>query len=309
MTMRFDILTLFPNFFAGPLDYGILSRAIATGTVEVVTHDLRNFTHDRHRTVDDRPFGGGEGMVLKPQPIFDCIESLNKKSNSSSTNKNINLIDNENNESNRSLTGLAPKSTRDLTRQSVILLSAQGKPFTQATARRLAALDRVVLICGRYEGVDERVADLLADEELSIGDYVLSGGELAAAVVLDATIRLLPGVLGHADSSRYESFGVPDIQPGDPGDGKTADGVPRSTHGSGGILDYPQYTRPADFRGTPIPEVLAAGDHSAIRRWRRQMALAKTLRNRPDLLAHAPLTDEDREFLASLGFFAARANS
>ena len=157
--------------------------------------------------------------------------------------------------------------------------------------------------------MDERVADLLADEELSIGDYVLSGGELAAAVVLDATIRLLPGVLGHADSSRYESFGVPDIQPGDPGDGKTADGVPRSTHGSGGILDYPQYTRPADFRGTPIPEVLAAGDHSAIRRWRRQMALAKTLRNRPDLLAHAPLTDEDREFLASLGFFAARANS
>jgi tRNA (guanine37-N1)-methyltransferase len=309
MTMRFDILTLFPNFFAGPLDYGILSRAIATGTVEVITHDLRNFTHDRHRTVDDRPFGGGEGMVLKPQPIFDCIESLNRKSNSSSTNKNINLIDNENNESNRSLTGLAPKSTRDLTRQSVILLSAQGKPFTQATARRLAALDRVVLICGRYEGVDERVADLLADEELSIGDYVLSGGELAAAVVLDATIRLLPGVLGHADSSRYESFGVPDIQPGDPGDGKTADGVPRSTHGSGGILDYPQYTRPADFRGTPIPEVLAAGDHSAIRRWRRQMALAKTLRNRPDLLAHAPLTDEDREFLASLGFFAARANS
>ena len=309
MTMRFDILTLFPNFFAGPLDYGILSRAIAIGTVQVVTHDLRNFTHDRHRTVDDRPFGGGEGMVLKPQPIFDCIESLNKKSNSSSTNKNINLIDNENNESNRSLTGLAPKSTRDLTRQSVILLSAQGKPFTQATARRLAALDRVVLICGRYEGVDERVADLLADEELSIGDYVLSGGELAAAVVLDATIRLLPGVLGHADSSRYESFGVPDIQPGDPGDGKTADGVPRSTHGSGGILDYPQYTRPADFRGTPIPEVLAAGDHSAIRRWRRQMALAKTLRNRPDLLAHAPLTDEDREFLASLGFFAARANS
>jgi len=309
MTMRFDILTLFPNFFAGPLDYGILSRAIATGTVEVVTHDLRNFTHDRHRTVDDRPFGGGEGMVLKPQPIFDCIESLNKKSNSSSTNKNINLIDNENNESNRSLTGLAPKSTRDLTRQSVILLSAQGKPFTQATARRLAALDRVVLICGRYEGVDERVADLLADEELSIGDYVLSGGELAAAVVLDATIRLLPGVLGHADSSRYESFGVPDIQPGDPGDGKTADGVPRSTHGSGGILDYPQYTRPADFRGTPIPEVLAAGDHSAIRRWRRQASLAKTLRNRPDLLAHAPLTDEDREFLASLGFFAARANS
>jgi tRNA (guanine37-N1)-methyltransferase len=248
-------------------------------------------------------------MVLKPQPIFDCIESLAVESKSINITKDINLIDNENSESNRLLNGIAPKSTRDLTRQSVILLSAQGKPFTQSTARRLATLDRVVLICGRYEGVDERVSDLLADEELSIGDYVLSGGELAAAVVLDTAVRLLPGVLGHEDSSRYESFGVADIQPNDPADGKTANGVPRSTHGSGGILDYPQYTRPADFRGTPIPEVLAAGDHSAIRRWRRQMALAKTLRNRPDLLAHAPLTDEDREFLASLGFFAARANS
>jgi tRNA (guanine37-N1)-methyltransferase len=199
---------------------------------------------------------------------------------------------------------IAPKSVRDTSRQSVILLSAQGKPFTQATARRLASLKRVVLICGRYEGVDERVADLLADEELSIGDYVLTGGELAAAVVLDATVRLLPGVLGHADSARYESFGVADLQPGDPEDGKTSDGVPRSTHGSGGILDYPHYTRPADFRGTSIPDVLANGDHLAIRRWRRQSALAKTLRNRPDLLAHAPLTPEDRAFLATLGFIA-----
>jgi tRNA (guanine37-N1)-methyltransferase len=309
MTMRFDILTIFPNFFSGPLDHGILSRAIATGTVQVATHDLRAFTHDRHRTVDDRPFGGGEGMVLKPQPIFDCIESLGAESNSANINQDINLIDNKNNESNRSLTGIAPKPTRDLTRQSVILLSAQGRPFTQATAHRLAALDRVVLICGRYEGVDERVSDLLADQELSIGDYVLSGGELAAAVVIDAVVRLLPGVLGHEDSSRYESFGVSDIQPDDPADGKTADGVPRSTHGSGGILDYPHYTRPADFRGTPIPEVLAAGDHASIRRWRRQAALAKTLRNRPDLLARAPLTPEDRAFLATLGFFATHPNS
>ena len=181
--MRFDILTIFPNFFSGPLDHGILSRAIATGAVEVATHDLRAFTHDRHRTVDDRPFGGGEGMVLKAQPIFECVESLG---------------------------GIATKADRDLSRQSVILLSAQGKRFTQATAHRLATLERVVLICGRYEGVDERVCDLLADEELSIGDYVLSGGELAAAVVLDATVRLLPGVLGHADSSRYESFGAGD---------------------------------------------------------------------------------------------------
>jgi tRNA (guanine37-N1)-methyltransferase len=330
MTMRFDILTIFPNFFSGPLDYGILSRAIATGTVQVVTHDLRDFTHDRHRTVDDRPFGGGEGMVLKPQPIFDCIESLDAPSdlnetkdchserseesphfarsaihyavseNSITKKYDTNQLNTSENESNKSIAGIAPKSTRDLTRQSVILLSAQGKPFTQATARRLATLDRIVLICGRYEGVDERVSDLLADEELSIGDYVLSGGELAAAVVLDAAVRLLPGVLGHADSARYESFGVPDIQPGDPADGKTADGVPRSTHGSGGILDYPQYTRPADFRGTPIPNVLAAGDHSAIRRWRHQMALAKTLRNRPDLLARAPLTDDDRKYLTTL---------
>ena len=227
-----------------------------------------------------------------------------------------------------SLTGIVPKSTRDLTRQSVILLSAQGKPFTQATAHRLATLDRVVLICGRYEGVDERVADLLADEELSIGDYVLSGGELAAAVVLDATVRLLPGVLGHADSARYESFGLADADltaiPSHPERSahrsrracslgwssaqsdcvcKIA-GVPRSTHGAGGILDYPHYTRPADFRGAPIPEVLADGDHASIRRWRRQAALAKTLRNRPDLLARAPLTPEDRAFLATLGYSA-----
>jgi tRNA (guanine37-N1)-methyltransferase len=267
--MRFDILTIFPDFFSGPLDHGILSRAIAAGTVEVASHDLRTFTHDRHRTVDDRPFGGGEGMVLKAQPIFECVESL---------------------------PGIASKSDRDLSRQSVILLSAQGKRFTQATAHRLATLEQVVLICGRYEGVDERVCDLLADDELCIGDYVLSGGELAAAVVLDATARLLPGVLGHADSNRYESFGIGD----DPADSITPDGVPRSTHGAGGLLDYPHYTRPAEFRGVPIPEVLGGGDHSAIRRWRRQMALEKTFRNRPDLLANANLSDADREFLASL---------
>jgi tRNA (guanine37-N1)-methyltransferase len=268
--MRFDILTIFPKFFAGPLDHGILSRAISAGVVEVATHDLRDFTHDRHRTVDDRPFGGGEGMVLKAQPIFACVESLG---------------------------GIAAKPDRDVTKQSVILLSAQGRRFTQAMAHRLASLERVVLICGRYEGVDERVCELLADEELSIGDYVLSGGELAAAVVLDATARLLPGVLGHADSSRYESFGEGD----DPADAMTADGVPRSTHGAGGLLDYPHYTRPAKFRGVAIPEVLGGGDHAAIRRWRRQMALKKTWRNRPDLLERAELSDEDREFLAEFG--------
>jgi tRNA (guanine37-N1)-methyltransferase len=277
--MRFDIVTIFPGFFSGPFDHGILSRAIAEGVVQVTPHDLRAFTHDRHRTVDDRPFGGGEGMVLKAQPIAECVESL----------------------------GVAPKPERDTARESVVLLSAQGRPFTQAAAHRLAKLERVVLLCGRYEGVDERVNNLLADEELSIGDYVLSGGELAAAVIIDATVRLLPGVLGHEDSARYESFGLADADLStdqstsvpERGDPKQV-GVPRSTHGAGGILDYPHYTRPADFRGAAVPDVLAGGDHLAIRRWRRQQALAKTLRNRPDLLANAALSAEDRKYLASL---------
>src|ERR1700712_4417182 len=205
--MRFDIVTIFPEFFGGSssggiLGHGILQRALRNEQADVQTHDLRNFTYDRHRTVDDRPFGGGEGMVLKAQPIFECAESI----------------------------GVTPKSSRDTSRESVILLSAQGKRFTQAVARRLASLDRVVLICGRYEGVDERVSQLLCDEELSIGDYVLSGGELGAAVILDAIVRLLPGVLGHADSSRYESFGEGD----EPADVLTEDGVPRSTNASAG---------------------------------------------------------------------------
>ncbi|HEX3570146.1 MAG TPA: tRNA (guanosine(37)-N1)-methyltransferase TrmD [Acidobacteriaceae bacterium] len=270
--MRFDILTIFPAFFTGPLEHGILSRAISTGAVQVATHDLRAFTHDRHRTVDDRPFGGGEGMVLKPGPIFDCAESLN----------------------------VTPKQVRDTSRESVILLSAQGRPFTQSMAHRFATLERVVLICGRYEGVDERVNQLLADTELSIGDYVLSGGELAAAVVLDATVRLLPGVLGHADSARYESFGLADEALHPHPAALSDDGVPRSTHGAGGLLDYPHYTRPAEFRGTPVPEVLLGGDHSAIRRWRRREQLRKTLMNRPDLLREATLDEQDRRALDEL---------
>ena len=185
--MRFDILTIFPDFFGalpsqGILGHGVVSRALRTHLASAHIHDLRAFTHDRHRTVDDRPFGGGEGMVLKPQPIHEALETLN----------------------------LVSKSTRATTspqRETVILLSAQGKRFNQSTARHLATMDRVVLICGRYEGIDERVSELFCDQELSIGDYVLSGGELAAAILLDATVRLLPGVLGHADSSRYESFG------------------------------------------------------------------------------------------------------
>ena len=280
--MRFDLVTIFPGFFESTLRYGILERALRSGLASVHLHDLRNWTHDRHRTVDDRPFGGGEGMVLKPQPIFECLQSL----------------------------GITPKPERDITRESVILLSAQGKRFTQTTARRLAAIERVVLICGRYEGVDERVPQLLCDDELSIGDFVLSGGELGAAVVIDAAVRLLPGVLGHEDSSRYESFGLGDDSFSHPDPARNEregpasgdkPGVPRSTHGSGGLLDYPHYTRPAEFQGVAIPDILSSGDHSAIRRWRRQAALAKTLANRPDLLDAANLSDDDREYLASLG--------
>ena len=263
--MRVDILTIFPNFFAGPFTHGVLSRAIATGQVDVETHDLRAFTHDRHRTVDDRPFGGGEGMVLKPEPIFACFETLD----------------------------VAPKASRDPARESVILLSAQGRPFTQSVAHQLAGVERLVFLCGRYEGVDERVNGILCDRELSIGDYVLSGGELGAAVILDAVVRLLPGVLGNPDSARNESFGRHHApEPHSPG------AVPESTHAAGGLLDYPHYTRPADFRGAEVPAVLQGGDHLQIRRWRRQQSLLKTLRNRPDLLTQATLTKEDQAFLA-----------
>jgi len=267
--MRFDIVTIFPGIFAGIFDHGVVRRAAAAGILAVHTHDLRDFTHDRHRTVDDRPFGGGEGMVLKPEPIAEALEALN----------------------------VTPKETRDPTRESVILLSAQGKRFTQATARELAKLDRVVLLCGRYEGVDERVNHLLADRELSIGDYVLSGGELGAAVILDATMRLLPGVLGNQASTQFESFGNSEAEIA----AHDQDGAPpRSTHGAGGLLDYPHYTRPVDFRGQTVPDILTTGDHLKITRWRREQALKKTLRNRPDLLQNADLTDRERAFLASI---------
>lgn len=266
--MRFDIITIFPGFFDSPLDYGILKRARAAGLVEVVTHDLRDFTHDRHRTVDDRPFGGGEGMVLKPEPIYDAVASL----------------------------GISPKSKRLREKETVILLSAQGRPFTQTVAQELASTERVIIICGRYEGVDERINEMLCDREISIGDYVLSGGELAAAVIVDAVVRLLPGALGNPDSSRFESFGADDAPP----DSVAADGPPRSTYGAGGLLDYPHYTRPAEFRGVSIPDALRGGDHEAVRRWRRRMALEKTLRNRPDLLDRTAISDEDREMLAEL---------
>ena len=224
--MKFHLLTIFPDFFDGPFRQGVVARAALTGAIEIRTHDLRNWTHDLHRTVDDRPFGGGEGMLLKPEPVFEAVESI------------------------------WPARTAT---QKVILLSAQGRRFTQRVARELVENSELLLICGRYEGVDERVAEHLADDEISIGDYVLSGGELAAAVVVDTVARLLPGVVGNEDSTVNESF-------------------------EAGILDCPQWTRPFDFRGWKAPEVLLGGNHAEIRKWRKQAALEKTARRRPDLL-------------------------
>jgi tRNA (guanine37-N1)-methyltransferase len=266
--MTFDIITIFPDFFTGPFNYGILKRACSAGLVDIAVHDLRSFTHDRHKTVDDRPFGGGEGMVLKAQPIYEAVQSLK----------------------------IAPKAQRERRKETVILVSAQGQPFNQALAQELAETARVVIVCGRYEGVDERVNELLCDREISIGDYVLSGGELAAAVIVDAVVRLLPGVVGNPDSTRFESFGAEDTGHEDGAN----DGPPRSTHGSGGLLDYPHYTRPAEFMGVSIPEPLLGGNHEVIRQWRRRRSLEKTLRNRPDLLKDAVLTAEDRKYLETL---------
>ena len=224
--MKFHLLTIFPDFFEGPFRHGVVARAGQAGALEFRIHDLRNWTHDFHRTVDDRPFGGGEGMLMKPEPIFDAVESI------------------------------FPERTP---KQKVVLLSAQGRKFTQQMAREFTQADELLLICGRYEGVDERVAEHLADDEISIGDYVLSGGELGAAVVIDTVARLLPGVLGNEHSSINESF-------------------------TEGILDCPQWTRPADFRGWKVPEPLLSGHHAEIAKWRKQAALEKTARLRPDLL-------------------------
>lgn len=224
--MTFHLLTIFPEFFRGPFEYGVVSRAVQSGQIAIRIHDLRLWTLDRHRTVDDRPFGGGEGMLMKPEPIFSAVRTI-----------------------------LPQKSDN----KKVALMSAQGRLFNQETARRWSELDELLLICGRYEGVDERVAAHLADEEVSIGDFVVSGGELPAALMIDAVARLLPGVLGNEASSENESF-------------------------SGGLLDCPQYTRPAEFEGYPVPSALLGGNHQEIRNWRREAALEKTAKNRPDLL-------------------------
>ena len=260
--MKFELVTIFPDFFRGPLDFGIVRRARESGLIEILVHDLRAFTSDKHRTVDDRPFGGGEGMVLKPEPLFRCVESMEMASREERLARTV--------------------------KQSVVLLSAQGEMFTQNLALELAGLERMVLICGRYEGVDERVAQGLVDREISIGDYVLSGGELGAAVILDTVTRLLPGALGNQASALQESF--TSVQKPD------ADG-PDSTCGSAGLLDYPHYTRPADFRGMAVPEVLMGGNHVQIRGWRRRKALEKTIRNRPDLLHEQDLSREDRKLV------------
>jgi tRNA (guanine37-N1)-methyltransferase len=229
--MKFHVLTIFPEFFRGPFEHGVVQRAREAGLIEIQVHDLRQWTSDRHRTVDDRPFGGGEGMLLKAEPIFEAVEAI------------------------------WPQRGEG---RRVILLSAQGRKFNQARAREYSGCQELLLICGRYEGVDERVAEHLADEEISIGDYVLSGGELAAAVVVDAVARLKEGVLGNETSTLNESFA--------------------ESFGEQGLLDWPQYTRPAEFRGWKAPEVLLGGNHEEIRKWRRNAAREKTARLRPDLL-------------------------
>jgi len=230
--LRIDIITIFPDFFREVVDYGIVRRARKSGLVDVVAHDLRQWTSDKHHSVDDRPFGGGDGMVLKPEPLFAGVEAL------TGAGRREDL----------------PTSTR------VILLSPQGRVFSQAVAQEMVQeAKQIVLLCGRYEGVDERVVEALVTDEISIGDYVLSGGEPAALVVVDSLVRLLPGALGSETSAVFESF-------------------------SEGLLDCPHYTRPPDFRGMKVPDVLLSGNHAEIERWRREAALAKTRRNRPDLL-------------------------
>ena len=221
--MKIDVLTLFPGMFPGPLDESIIKRACESGRLRLGIHDLRDYTHDRHRTVDDRPFGGGPGMLMKPEPLFEAVEALRGE------------------------------KTR------VILTSPAGRPFRQQIARELAAEEHLLLVCGSYEGFDERVRQGLADDEISIGDYVLTNGALPAMVIIDAVTRLLPGVLGDDESSQDESF-------------------------SGCLLEYPQYTRPAEFRGMNVPEVLLSGDHAAIEKWRREQATVQTRQRRPDLL-------------------------
>jgi len=276
--MRFDIITIFPEFFSGPLDYGIVRRAREARLIETRVHDLREFAHDRHRTVDDRPFGGGEGMVLKPEPLFEAVESLLGHSAVVGARHAVPL---------QNATTRGSGHEADAAGTAVVLLSASGKLFRQDTARRFAQLDRIILLCGRYEGVDERVAEHLATDELSIGDFVLSGGELAAALMMDAVTRLIPGALGNEDSSVNESSSATEIPAGQTIHATSHQPLVTSNQ----LLDFPHYTRPAEFRGWQVPEILIGGNHEEIRRWRREMALEKTRRNRPDLLANVIMSE------------------
>jgi tRNA (guanine37-N1)-methyltransferase len=240
--MRIDILTLFPPMFEGPFGCGIFQRAIANGLVAINLINIRDYTHDKHHTADDYPYGGGAGMVMKPEPIFEAVEAIKKAVNEE---------------------------------PPVILLSPQGRSFSDAIARELARQPHLVFICGHYEGIDERVAEHLATDEISIGDYVLTGGEIPALVVCDAVLRLVPGVLGSEDSPAEDSHAA-------------------------GLLEYPQYTRPADFRGWQVPEVLLSGNHAGIARWRREQIIRRTLERRPELLERAELGREDKKLVERL---------
>ncbi|UCH86188.1 MAG: tRNA (guanosine(37)-N1)-methyltransferase TrmD [Dehalococcoidia bacterium] len=237
--MRIDILTIFPGMFSGPFEESIVKRAVEKGLVQIFLHDIRDYASDKHRTVDDYPFGGGQGMLMKPEPLFAAVEDVQ---------------------------GQAAE------RGPIVLLTPQGRLFDQEVAVELARQDRLIVICGHYEGVDARVHEHLATDEISIGDYVLSGGELAAMVVVDAVVRQIPGALGSPLSSGDDSFAQ-------------------------GLLEHPQYTRPAEFRGMSVPEVLLSGNHGEIARWRRRQSLLRTAQNRPDLLASAELTEEEKQWL------------
>jgi tRNA (guanine37-N1)-methyltransferase len=239
--MKFDILTLFPGMFDGPFGESIIRRAVERGLIDIRLHNVRDYAADKHRTTDDYPYGGGAGMIMKPEPLAACIE----------------------------------KVTAERPAARVILTSPQGKPFNQQLATELAREEELLIICGRYEGVDERVRDIFVDDEISLGDFVLTGGEIAAMVIVDAVSRLIPGVLGSEESAAGDSF-------------------------CDGLLEYPQYTRPPEFRGVAVPEMLLSGNHREIARWRRRMALQRTWFRRPDLLATARLTEEDREYLREL---------
>jgi tRNA (guanine37-N1)-methyltransferase len=241
--MRIDILTLFPEMFNGLLECSIIARARERGLVDIRLHDIRTHTHDKHRVVDDYPYGGGAGMVLKPEPIFEAVDAI--------------------------------RTELGLTTIPIILLSPQGRLFNQSVVRDLSEHENIILICGHYEGVDERVAEYLATDEISIGDYLLSGGEIAAMAVTDCIIRLIPGALGSEESLTEESH-------------------------VGGLLEYPQYTRPEMFRGWAVPSILLSGDHGEVARWRRQQSLLRTSKRRPDLIEKAALSKEDRKFLSEV---------